>query len=182
LNLKLHKIAVYLKSKEGITMSSEINFENTFAHEVIEILIEKKLTISAAESCTGGMFAKMITDNSGISQIFNESYVTYANEAKTKILGVRPETLESFGAVSEETALEMTEGLHRISGSNICVCFTGIAGPTGGSALKPVGLVYIGIYYNGKIEITKLQLDGSRDEVRQSACRTAFELIRKKVC
>ncbi len=107
-------------------------------------LMEKGLTISSAESCTGGMFAAALTDTAGISACFNRGLVTYSNEAKMQELGVKAETLEKYGAVSEETAMEMAEGLKKVSGSDICVSVTGVAGPGGGTLEKPVGLVYIG--------------------------------------
>ena len=155
--------------------------KKTLRKAVIKLLIEKNMTISAAESCTGGLFSKMITDISGSSMVLNESYVTYANEAKTKILGVNSDTLKKYGAVSEETAREMLEGLYKVSSSDVCVCFTGIAGPGGGTNEKPVGLVYMGIYINGKTEITRLKLRGNRDKIRTLACLEAFCKIRKKL-
>lgn len=154
---------------------------DTLPYTVVHMLIERNMTIASAESCTGGMFAKMITDISGSSAILNESYVTYANEAKTKILGVKPETLKKYGAVSEETAYEMAEGLYKVSGADICVCFTGIAGPDGGTEEKPVGLVYVGVAVRGAVEVKKLQLYGSRDRVRNAACLEVFDIIRKKI-
>ena len=108
-------------------------------------LMERNLTIAAAESCTGGMFGAALTDVPGISAVFDSSLVTYSNEAKIRELGVRPETLEKYGAVSEETAREMAEGVRRVSGADIGVSVTGIAGPDGGSEEKPVGTVYIGL-------------------------------------
>ena len=113
-------------------------------------LMEKGLTISSAESCTGGMFAAALTDTAGISSCFNRGLVTYSNEAKMQELGVKAETLEKYGAVSEETAMEMAEGLKKVSGSDICVSVTGVAGPGGGTPEKPVGLVYIGFIYGDK--------------------------------
>ncbi len=151
-------------------------YDNTLPQTVVELLTKKNMTISAAESCTGGMFAKLITDIPGSSAVLNESYVTYANEAKTKILGVRKETLDNYGAVSEQTILEMAEGLYKVSKSDICVVFSGIAGPGGGTPKKPVGLVYSALCVNGKTTAYKLFFDGSRDDVRTSAC---FEMLHK---
>lgn len=121
-------------------------------------LMEKHLTLSSAESCTGGMFASTMTDIPGISQCFERGLVTYSNQAKMEELGVRSETLENYGAVSEETALEMVEGLQRVSGSDVCVSVTGIAGPGGGTEEKPVGLVYIGFAYGEKKLCKKIQM------------------------
>lgn len=119
-------------------------------------LMEKGLTLSSAESCTGGMFAAAVTDIPGISQCFERSLVTYSNRAKMEELGVKEETLEKYGAVSRETAMEMAEGLAKVSGSDVCVSVTGVAGPGGGTDEKPVGLVYIGLWYDGKVSCRKL--------------------------
>lgn len=121
-------------------------------------LMDKGLTLSSAESCTGGMFASTMTDIPGISQCFDRGLVTYSNQAKMEELGVGAETLEKFGAVSEETALEMVEGLQRVSGSDVCISVTGIAGPGGGTEKKPVGLVYIGFAYGDKKLCKKIQM------------------------
>ena len=119
------------------------------------ILKEKNITISGAESCTGGMVAAEITSVDGISAVFNESFVTYSNDAKHRNLGVLLETLEKFGAVSEECAGEMAEGAAARSGADIAFSVTGIAGPTGGTKEKPVGLVYVSVYFQNSIHIKK---------------------------
>lgn len=145
-------------------------------------LMEKKLTLSSAESCTGGMFAAAMTGISGISQVFDRSLVTYSNEAKMQELGVREETLKAHGAVSEETAREMAEGLHRVSGSDICISVTGITGPEGGSPEKPVGLVYIGAVYQGKTVCRKIQMRNvNRNWNRNYALLSMLDLINKLV-
>jgi len=118
---------------------------------VAKKLMEKGLSISCAESCTGGLFAATLIGVDGISSVFERGFVTYSNEAKEAELGVRHETLEKFGAVSEETAREMTAGLKKKTGSNVCISVTGIAGPSGGTEEKPVGLVYICADVNGKV-------------------------------
>lgn len=151
----------------------------TLAEETVSLLIEKGLKISATESCTGGMFAKMITDVSGASEIFYESYVTYSNEAKMKILGVKKETLEAHGAVSYETAYEMAAGVKRVSGADIGVSFTGIAGPGGGTDKKPVGLVYIGVAYGDEVTVRELRLSGERERVRYVSCLNVLDDVRK---
>ena len=141
-------------------------------------LLEKNLSISSAESCTGGMFAAALTGVSGISKIFDRSLVTYSNEAKMQELEVREETLKTCGAVSEETAREMAEGLYRASGSDICISVTGIAGPEGGSAEKPVGLVYIGAVYQEKTYCKKIQMRNvSRNWNRNYAVLSMLDLI-----
>lgn len=148
---------------------------------VSDMLRERKMTISAAESCTGGLFAKLITDLAGSSDILNESIVTYANSAKMKYLGVSAETLEKYGAVSRQTAFEMAEGICRQSGADVGVGITGIAGPGGGSAEKPVGLVYAGVCINGETEVKELRLTGTREKIRHSVCINVFDFIRRKL-
>ena len=114
----------------------------TTAEVIAKILIEKKLKIATTESCTGGLLSSRLTDISGSSAFIHLNLVTYANEAKHNMLGVRNETLENFGAVSEECSYEMASGLMKLTGADICISTTGIAGPTGGSTEKPVGLMY----------------------------------------
>lgn len=130
--------------------------------ELVEVvcrkLKERNLTLSSAESCTGGMFASAITDIPGVSTCFDRGIVTYSNSAKMQELGVKGETLEKYGAVSEETALEMAEGLKKVSGSDICISVTGIAGPDGGTEEKPVGLIYIGFIYGDKKLCKKIRM------------------------
>lgn len=145
-------------------------------------LMEKGLTLSSAESCTGGKFAAAVTDIPGISAVFQRGLVTYSNQAKMDELGVKAETLEKYGAVSEETAMEMVEGLRRVSGSDVCVSVTGIAGPGGGSDAKPVGLVYIGFVYGGKKLCRKLQTgDDSRQWNRQYSLLSMLDIINKNI-
>lgn len=145
-------------------------------------LTEKGLTLSSAESCTGGMFAAAITDIPGISSVFQRGLVTYSNEAKMDELGVKAETLDKFGAVSEETAVEMAEGLKRVSGSDVCISVTGIAGPGGGTKEKPVGLVYIGFVYGGKTLCKKvLMRDTNRKWNRHYALLSMLDMINKNI-
>ena len=114
--------------------------------DIAKILIDKELKIATTESCTGGLLSSRLTDVSGSSNFVHLNFVTYSNEAKHKILGVRNETLELYGAVSEECAYEMASGLFKATGADICISTTGIAGPTGGTEEKPVGLMYSTIY------------------------------------
>ncbi len=145
-------------------------------------LMEKGLTLSSAESCTGGKFAAAVTDIPGISAVFQRGLVTYSNQAKMDELGVKAETLKKYGAVSEETAMEMVEGLRRVSGSDVCVSVTGIAGPGGGSDAKPVGLVYIGFVYGDKKLCRKLQTgDDSRQWNRQYSLLSMLDIINKNL-
>lgn len=147
--------------------------------EVINKLLETKTTIASAESCTGGLVAKTITDFSGVSDIFGEGYVTYSNDAKMKNLGVNPETLKNYGAVSRETCEEMAKGVRLCANASLGVSTTGIAGPGGGTKEKPVGLVYIGVSTEEKTVVEELRLTGTREEVRQKTVESLFELINK---
>ena len=143
-----------------------------------DLLIEKKKTIAVAESCTGGLIASYLIDNSGISNCFIEGCVTYTNDAKVRRLGVKPETLEEFGAVSSQTAEEMAMGIAKTAGTDIGLSTTGIAGPGGGSQEKPVGLVYIGLYYKGQVTSIRRVFTGDRRKIRERAARTALNEVR----
>jgi nicotinamide-nucleotide amidase len=143
-----------------------------------EMLVKKHITIATAESCTGGLLAGTLINYPGISSSFLEGVVTYSNEAKMKRIGVRSETLEKFGAVSQETAEEMAKGVAILAGTNIGISTTGIAGPDGGTLEKPVGLVHVGIYINGIVKTQKLQLSGNRDKIRNRVVREALDLLR----
>lgn len=123
--------------------------------KLAKLLKARHLTISTAESCTGGLVASMLTDISGSSDYLNESHVTYANSAKHKYLNVSNEILENFGAVSPECAQAMAEGLQKLSNCDIALCTTGIAGPTGGTKEKPVGLIYISTRFQDKTTVKK---------------------------
>ncbi len=144
---------------------------------LVRLLLEKGYTISCAESCTGGMFISSIIDIEGTSSIVNESYVTYSNEAKKRILGVDENTLNEHGAVSSETAFEMSKGLYNKTKANITVGITGIAGPSGNTPEKPVGLVYTAIGINGRFKIFKTVHKGNRLEVRQKTVLTTINNI-----
>ena len=145
-------------------------------------LMEKGMTLSSAESCTGGMFAAAVTDIPGISSVFQRGLVTYSNEAKIEELGVSSETLEKFGAVSRETAVEMVEGLKRVSGSDICISVTGIAGPGGGTPEKPVGLVYIGFIFGDKKLCKEVRMkDTDRKWNRHYTLLSMLDMINKNI-
>jgi nicotinamide-nucleotide amidase len=143
------------------------------------MLISRNFTISVAESCTGGMISARLVDFPGISKVFMEGAVTYSNQAKVNRLGVKKETLEEFGAVSAETAVEMAAGIARTSGTSIGLSTTGIAGPEGGTEGKPVGLVYIGLCVNGESTFIKCNFTGTRDMIRLRATIAALDLLRK---
>ncbi len=148
---------------------------------VVEFLRERGLTLAFAESCTGGLVAKRITDISGCSDVFMGSCVTYANEAKMRILGVKAETLERYGAVSAETAREMARGARERIGSDVAVSLTGIAGPGGGTAEKPVGTVYLGISTKNGEDVRRLSLSSmrSREYIRTVSASNAFDMVLK---
>ena len=150
----------------------------TLEMAVVELLKKKGLTISTAESCTGGMTAAKLVNVPGASNVFMEGVVTYSNEAKMRLLGVRQETLETFGAVSRETAQEMAEGGVKMSGSDICVAITGLAGPGGGTDKKPVGLVFMACCLKGRTEIREYHFKGNRDKIREQSMMKALDLVR----
>lgn len=152
---------------------------DTSLDEVVsKILVEKNLKIAVAESCTGGMVSASLINYPGISSVFMEGLITYSNEAKMERLGVKKETLDKFGAVSEETAIEMAQGVCKKFNTNVGVSTTGVAGPGGGTDEKPVGLVYIGVCINGKTKVKKLNLSGNRFKVRQRAAKEALNELR----
>jgi len=152
---------------------------------LVQLLREKGLTIATAESCTGGLIAKRITDIPGSSEVFGMGAVCYANEIKTKLLGVSEETLRMYGAVSHQTAREMAEGARRVSGADLAVSTTGIAGPGGGTTEKPVGLVYVGVSTPHGCETFELRLargySADRERIRWSAASNAISLATNAV-
>jgi len=154
---------------------------DSLSEAVGKLLIEKNVTIATAESCTGGLIASQLTVQSGISKVFGLGIVSYSNEAKKKMLHVKEDTLDNFGAVSPETAQEMCDNLQTISNADLNVSVTGIAGPDGGSKEKPVGLVYIGLNYKGKTKVSKCHFSGDRKTVQQKTANKVFHLIRQSV-
>ena len=155
----------------------------TIENALVTALRESGLTLSTAESCTGGLIAKRVTDISGCSDVFFGGCVTYSNEVKQRLLGVSAKTLEDFGAVSEETAIEMARGVRLATGRDIGVSSTGIAGPTGGTEKKPVGTVFIGISTKDGEDFRKLSLSPtrSREYIRQASATNAFDMALKAV-
>ncbi len=134
--------------------------------KVSKILISKNLRIATTESCTGGLLSSKFTDISGSSAFVHLNFVTYSNEAKHKILGVSTDTLEKYGAVSEECAFEMAKGLFNVTGADICISTTGIAGPTGGTKEKPVGLMYSTIYTKKQFKTHKIILPSDTPRIQ----------------
>ncbi len=155
---------------------------------LVKELAKAHKTVSFAESCTGGLIAKRLTDVPGASEVFGYGFVTYANEAKARLIGVSEQTLAAHGAVSPETAKEMAEGARRISGADIAVSVTGIAGPDGGTAEKPVGLVYMGVASDSGTEVHKLLLGGHKGSERAyirtltatHAFKAALDVLKKE--
>ena len=152
--------------------------DETLEDVVVDMLSKHHYTIAAAESCTAGMFTARLVNVAGASDVLNESFITYANEAKMKYLGVKEETLNTVGAVSEDTARQMAEGVARQAGSNVGVGITGLAGPGGETPEKKAGLVYIGVSVNGKTKVNKYQLNGNRQKVRETAVCRALTMVR----
>ena len=140
--------------------------------ELGEFLKKNHLTIATSESLTGGMLASSIVDIPGASAYFKEGFVTYCNDAKARVLGVKSETLEEFGAISSETAYEMAQGTAKLSGCGVAISTTGNAGPDCDED-KPAGLVYIGIFINGNISVFDFRFNGTRENVRRQAASAA---------
>ena len=162
------RVGKYLYSKDNKNLEDVL----------VEELMKNNLTISVAESCTGGMVSSTLINYPGISSVFMEGCVTYSNDAKIKSLNVKKETLDKFGAVSKETAMEMAKGIADRYKTNIGISTTGIAGPEGGSADKPVGLVYFGIYINGKLTYKRYIFNGDRQQIRLRATKTLLNDLR----
>jgi len=153
--------------------------EATIEAEVGRLLTARKKTLAIAESCTGGLLCKRLTDIPGSSNYLKEGIVAYSNEAKVKYLGVRDETLRHYGAVSGETVAEMATGMKRVSGADIAVGITGIAGPSGGSQEKPVGLVYFGLATEDSIITCQRRFTGERCLIRELAADFALDMLRR---
>ena len=184
---------IFTSNNEGDLENAMTNFRHLFKKYIygslddslegviINKLIQKNMIISVVESCTGGMLASTLTNVSGSSKAFNESIVTYSNEAKIKYLGVSLDILNTQGAVSEECAFEMANNLYNKTVSDITVSITGIAGPTGGTKEKPVGLVYFGVCQNGKTLTYQKMFNGNRIMIRKRATIFALNLVRKRL-
>ncbi len=148
---------------------------------VFDLMRQHGHVLVTAESCTGGLLAEKITSLPGASTVFQRGYVTYSNQAKMEDLGVSESTLNAYGAVSRETALEMVQGVIRKTGATVGVAITGIAGPDGGTAEKPVGLVYIAAAVGDKVHCRGYELSGSRERIRNDACMRALDMIRRLI-
>lgn len=153
------------------------NADVALEQRIVELLTKNNLTVTTAESCTGGMIASTIINVSGASEVYNEGFITYSNEAKIKYLGVNSSTLSEYGAVSSQTAYEMALGACKMTGANVSIVSTGIAGPGGGTKDKPVGLVYIGCCIMGDTKTTECHFKGDRMSVRSAACKEALKIL-----
>ncbi len=162
---------------------SDFNKPKDLVEQLSDKLRERKWKLVTAESCTGGMIATAITDKAGSSEIFDRGFVTYSNQAKMDCLGVSAKTLKKFGAVSQETAIEMAKGALENSEANMAISVTGIAGPDGGTPQKPVGLIYIGFGLKGGVTQAKAFnfTGGTRNEIRlrttQQALKTLISIL-----
>lgn len=156
--------------------------DDTLEKVIGELLVKNKISIAVAESITGGMIAsRLLSYEGGMSEVLNEAIVTYSNESKVKYLGVKKGTLDRYGAVSEETCREMAAGIREQSGADVAIVTTGIAGPTGGTEEKPVGLVYIGINIRGEIKVHKKYFIGGREKIRVRTTIAALDYLRREI-
>jgi nicotinamide-nucleotide amidase len=157
--------------------------DDTLEAAVARLLVDHHWTVATAESCTGGLLAKRLTDVPGSSAYFPRGYVSYSNTAKTELLGVAPELIQQWGAVSEEVARAMAVGCRRLAGADFALSITGVAGPTGGSPEKPVGLVFVGLADAGGTDVKRVLLGShlTRGEIRDRACKLALNMLRLKL-
>ena len=151
----------------------------TQEEKIVQFLDDNKMSVATAESCTGGLVCSKIVDVPGASNVLNESFITYSNKAKVKLLGVKRSTLKKYGAVSKKCAKQMAEGAAKAAKSDAAISVTGIAGPGGGTDEKPVGLVFIGCFVKGKCKVKKFLFDGDRRQVRERSAEEALNLLYK---
>jgi len=156
--------------------------EQTLADVVGEKLVQQNKTIAVAESCTGGCLAKLLTDTPGASRYFMYGWVTYSNAAKTTELGIPAELIEKHGAVSSQVAQAMAQNARKKAHTDFAIGITGIAGPTGASEQKPVGLVYISVGSVSECETQRFVFSHDRDSNRRRAAQTALNMLRLKIC
>ena len=146
-------------------------------NKIIKKLLKKNITISIAESCTGGLLSSKFTSVAGISKIFNMGLIVYSNKAKSDLLKISQNQLKKYGTVSYQTANLMVKNLQHISNSKLCISATGIAGPSGGTKAKPVGLIYFGIKYSNKTIILEKKFKGSRIQIQQKTVKAIFNTL-----
>ncbi len=150
-------------------------------HKIYDMLSKYNLKITTAESCTGGMVASRLVNVAGMSSYFEEGFITYSDNAKNKYLNVPKEILEEYSAVSWQTAEYMAVGVAKVTESDIAVSVTGLAGPGGGTDEKPVGLVYIGCYFKGDVQVKEFVFLGDRLSVREQACEEALKFVYERL-
>lgn len=155
--------------------------EKSLEEKVVEMLASENLKVTTAESCTGGLIAGTLINAAGASEVIEEGYITYSNEAKERLVGVSHKTLERYGAVSPQTAEEMARGAAAAAHADAALSATGIAGPGGGTAEKPVGLVYIGCWFRGSVTVKECRFEGSRFENRMHTVETALLMLKEKL-
>ena len=176
----LKPVAKEIKKALG-TMVYSTKEDETMEEAVVRLLNKYELTVTTAESCTGGMIASKIVNVPGASEVFNEGFITYSNKAKRKHLDVSKNTLKKYGAVSEQTVKEMALGGVFAADSDACIAVSGIAGPDGGTDEKPVGLVYIGCCIKDNVTVKECHFQGTRYEVREQAANAALDLLRVSI-
>lgn len=169
-----------LKKRFGTAIYS-VREEETLEEAVVRLLKKYELTVTTAESCTGGMLAGRLINVPGVSEVFREGFVTYSNKAKRKHLDVNKSTLKKYGAVSKETVKEMAKGGAFATDADLCVAISGLAGPDGGSEEKPVGLVYISCYVKDHVVIEEYHFKGNRNKIREQSVVKALDLLRRCV-
>ena len=149
--------------------------------KIINKLLKKNITVSVAESCTGGLLSSKFTSIAGISKIFNMGLITYSNKSKSSFLKISQNDLKKYGAVSHQTAVLMVKNLQRLTKSKLCISTTGIAGPSGGTKGKPVGLIYFGVKYRNKTIILEKKFKGSRLQIQQKTVKAIFTALEKLI-
>ena len=155
------------------------NVDEELAEELIAKLSECNYTITTAESCTGGLLAAALIHVAGASKVYCSGQITYSNEAKRKFLGVKKKTLQEHGAVSKQTVKQMAKGASKLNHANVAISVSGIAGPDGGTAEKPVGLVYIACQVCGTMTVKEYHFKGNRTKIRESSVASALGLMRE---
>ncbi len=176
----LKPVIIEIKNRFGDYIYSAKENE-TLEMAVVRLLQKHDLTVTTAESCTGGLLAARIVNVAGASEVFREGFITYSNKAKRKILDVSKSTLKKYGAVSEQTAKEMATGGVFATDADVCVAVTGIAGPDGGTEEKPVGLVYIATYMKDSVTVERYRFKGDRAKVREQSVVKALDLLRRSI-
>ncbi|WP_125140426.1 competence/damage-inducible protein A [Clostridium transplantifaecale] len=176
----LKPVVKEIKKRFGIAVYTTDEKE-TLEDVVVRLLTKYDLTVTTAESCTGGLLAGRLVNVPGASEVFRQGFITYSNKAKRKVLDVSKTTLRKYGAVSEQTAKEMATGGVFATDADICVAVTGVAGPDGGTPEKPVGLVYIACYMKDSVKVEEFHFNGNREKIREQTVVQALDLLRRSV-